>query len=460
MSSFWYQLLTVSNIKKLPAMIRNRGFSWLIERVWYNYKYFCNSNREQDSVLEERYPGITKPNAINNLINLELKFKSYPCKVVEGEKTINFIFPQLDPLIMFGGYASYIELMVKIKACGFKVRAVICEDNNKFELSSILSKYPNGEKRKLFESIDIVNITRGKEELEFTRNDEFVSYSTWTSYAADLFAKKIDKKFYFFIQEDESIFHCHDSLQVLVNGAYDLEHYAIFNTGILRDHFRMNGKGVYRNGNDAGDKASCTFEHALTKTMTPTIDELANRKKNRMLIYLRPEDHAKRNLFEIAVLVLRDAAKKGAFDVGEWEFVGVGTLGPSYELPINDKHKVSIISKMPADDYAKALTEFDLGLSLMNAPHPSLLPFEMASSGVLTVTNTYANRDFKVIKSISGNLFPAELNINALSDAVVEASKHIYDYPKRINDSDIEWSNSWDKSFNDEFVSNLIKLWT
>lgn len=454
-----YQLFNFENVSKLPNLLKNRGIKWVFTRVAHNHRYFRVMNIPVDNnKLEERYPGITKPTGIETLAMLDLKFAPLNYEVIDRPKYINFFFPQLDPLIMFGGYASYINLMVRLDLLGYKIRALICEDNNKFSRCDLLKKYSRGKAKTLFENLEVINITQNNEAVDISKDDEFISYSAWTSYTAHQLAKAVGKKFYFFIQEDESIFHCQDSLQVLVNGAYDLEHYAIFNSEMLKSHFKDNKKGVFKYRN--GEENSISFEHALTKTITPTISELRSRKVNRVLLYLRPEDHAKRNLFEIAILALKEAERRGAFEQGSWEFIGVGTLGPCYEIPISKKHSLSIISKMPADDYAKALTEFDLGISLMNAPHPSLLPFEMASSGILTVTNTYSNRTHQQLKSISGNIYPAEMNIDSIADQILSAINDIPSFEQRLSNADIKWSNDWSESFNDEFLSKITASWT
>jgi len=40
----------------------------------------------------------------------------------------------------------------------------------------------------------------------------------------------------------------------------------------------------------------------------------------------------------------------------------------------------------------------------MYTPHPSLVPIEMASAGMLVVTNTYANKTGEVLRAISPNI--------------------------------------------------------
>ena len=48
--------------------------------------------------------------------------------------------------------------------------------------------------------------------------------------------------------------------------------------------------------------------------------------------------------------------------------------------------------RAPQAGYGGFLREHDVGLALMFTPHPSLVPLEMASAGLVTVTNTFENK--------------------------------------------------------------------
>ena len=51
----------------------------------------------------------------------------------------------------------------------------------------------------------------------------------------------------------------------------------------------------------------------------------------------------------------------------------------------------------------------------MYTPHPSLVPIEMASAGMLTVTNTFENKTAEALAAISANLIAAEPTIEAVA---------------------------------------------
>ena len=49
----------------------------------------------------------------------------------------------------------------------------------------------------------------------------------------------------------------------------------------------------------------------------------------------------------------------------------------------------------------------------MYTPHPSLVPIEMASAGMLTVTNSFENKTPEAMAAISPNLIAAEPTVEA-----------------------------------------------
>ena len=69
----------------------------------------------------------------------------------------------------------------------------------------------------------------------------------------------------------------------------------------------------------------------------------------------------------------------------------------------------------PQAGYADLLRAHDVGLALMYTPHPSLVPIEMASAGMLTVTNSFENKTAAAMAAISSNLITAEPRIEAIA---------------------------------------------
>ena len=80
----------------------------------------------------------------------------------------------------------------------------------------------------------------------------------------------------------------------------------------------------------------------------------------------------------------------------------------------------------------------------MYTPHPSLVPIEMASAGMLTVTNSFENKTAAAMAAISTNLIAAEPGVEAIADALCEAAAGARDVERRARGSAVRWSRDWD----------------
>lgn len=451
--------LNLQNIRKLKKILARRNADDAYDLIAIGVRSMGYPLGKKALEMERSYPGITEPIAIGKAFALEQKLKVPAYEVISNAKTlINVLLPHLDPNIIFGGYISCLELIRKLVARGYSVRILLCETTS-HDRERVLQKFDsNPQIRDALSKCTIENIAYGQQTTIISPQDAFIAYSAWTGLIAHEFASAIGKKFIFFLQEHESIFHPYESERAIIDSVYDLPHYAMFNTSILQDYFRRKELGVYAPHQiDPAEESSLAFQHALTKTSAPTIEQLKVRKKKRLLFYGRPENHARRNLFEIAFLGLRKAVATGVFD-DEWEFVGVGTLAREYNLPLGDSHVLKLMGKLPLGDYAEALKTFDLGLSLMYAPHPSILPFEMASSGIVTVTNTFDGRGRELLTNISPNLIPCAPTIDGVANALIEAVKNrVGEHDDRIRGSSLDWVMDWDSAFNDAVMTKVEK---
>ena len=409
--------------------------------------------------LEARYPGITAPVGLGSLSLLQEKLVAPRYEVDPfAPVRVNVLLPQLDPLIMFGGYIACLQFLRKIHGAGFRVRILLVE-SDRFDREAVNAKLAsNPPLQQAVAAAEVEDITHGTHKLVISPSDAFVGYSFWTCIKAHLLAEAIGKKFIFFLQEYEPIFHSNDCYSAIGSFVYRLPHRAIFNTKLLADFFRSKQLGVFsRYQGDELDRHQVSFQHALTPTSPPSVEAMAERKTRKLLFYGRPEGHARRNLFEIGILGLKVAINEGLFDCN-WEFCGVGTLGPEYTVDLGNGHTMMLSGTLPQSDYGLALREFDIGLSLMLAPHPSILPFEMASAGQVVVTNTYESRTGDVLRSISSNIEPCEADPFSIAAALATALARVEDYEERIKGASFDWVRDWDDAFNDEVVGRIAEM--
>ena len=228
----------------------------------------------------------------------------------------------------------------------------------------------------------------------------------WTAHiAASALASLSGAASFYLIQEYEPFTFPMGTYAALATDSYRLPHFGLFSSELLRDYFRRHGIGVFAEGTAAGDAASASFENAITPVDPPSgpISPGARPAGSS----LRPARAA------------RGPQHVRARRAGPWPCGGEGRLRVGWERGIGTVEERSASSWVGAPyssccrvreqgGYAELLREHDVGLALMYTPHPSLVPIEMASAGMLTVTNSFENKTAEAMSAISSNLITAE----------------------------------------------------
>jgi hypothetical protein len=287
-----------------------------------------------------------------------------------------------------------------------------------------------------------------------SRSDRFVATTWWTAHIAHSARRRLGgERFLYLIQEYEPLTFPMGTYAALAGESYRFPHFALFSTDLLRDYFRRHELGVYAAG-VGGDEASAAFQNAISAVDPPTADELARRRSRRLLFYARPESHASRNMFELGMLALERATDEGAFGEG-WELHGIGTIDDRRRMALGSGAVMELLPRHEQGAYAALLREHDVGLALMYTPHPSLVPIEMASAGLLTVTNSFENKTPAAMSAISGNLITVEPSLDGLVAGLHEAAAGVDDHERRARGSEVRWSRDWTRSFDDELLARI-----
>lgn len=421
---------------------------------------FADETDEEAEGLESKYPGITIPKAIEHTYDLQANRMRKPKIALSAplaRPRLNMLFPDLDPKIVFGGYAAAFEFLSALHG-HVEIRLVTTSFPTE-GVQALVDKFSSNPRLSaMLKGAAYVDISKEDSVLPVGRGDVFCAYSFWDCLLAHELVKQMkQERFIYFCQEDETVFHDYSTDHALGRQAQSLPQFTIFNTEILRTYFRSNRLGIFRDDVESGDANSISFQHALVPVEPASMEEYQARTKARVLCYARPEVHAKRNLFEMSLMALTEFTRVMNFTPEEVEFVGVGSLHYQGNIPLANGHQLKIIPKLELNNYAKALAGFDIGLSLMYAPHPSILPFEMSCAGLVTVTNTFGVRDEAMLRGISSNLVPAKPELEALTQALVAAWHRRKDYAARIAGSKLNWSRSWETTFNDAFREAVLK---
>ena len=379
-------------------------------------------------------------------------------EISENEpKRVNIIMATVDFNYIFGGYLAMFNLAKKIGQFGNKPRIVIVEpcDYKPDEWRKKILNYPGLED--LFDWIETSYHFDRNFPLKVNPDDIFIATSCWTAHIASRTAKKLnDRKFIFFAQEYEPIFFPMSSMHALSHQSYFLPQYTIFSTEFLRQYFRVHKIGIYQSDVSTGDASSIVINNAINQFVV-SINDISERKRKKFLFYARPEAHAARNLYELGLLGIENAIQQGVFS-DEWEFYGIGTIGDNRQIPLGNGFQLSLLPKVSLKEYLELIPTFDLGMSLMLSPHPSLVPLEMAAAGIPAITNTYENKTEFELKKISSNLIGVEPTIEGITQGLQDGVLKALNYSERIDGAQINWPTDWNIVFDKKFKSDLNKL--
>ena len=280
--------------------------------------------------------------------------------------------------------------------------------------------------------------------------DRFIATTWWTAHVAHRATQELGgDRFVYLIQECEPLTMPMGSEAALARQSYDFPHYALFSTELLRDYFRRHRLGVFAAAD--GDADSAAFENAITP-VRPATEEEMRESERRLLFYARPELHAERNMFELGMLALAQAAEEGTLE--GWELHGIGAQQPG-EVRYGRDLRLEILDRQDQSHYADLLRGHAVGLSLMFTPHPSLVPLEMAAAGMPVVTNTFENKTREALAAISENLIATEPTIEAIKDGIREAVAASTDHERRLRGAEVRWSRSWEESFNSDLIERV-----
>lgn len=380
------------------------------------------------------------------------KLRPLTLAVSEAEpRRVNVVHPSIDLKHFFGGFIAVFNLARELAEDGHRVRMIATERSDlPPDWRQRLSGYEGlGD---ILERIE-VEFAAEREPVRCNPDDAFLA-THWTvaHVAAGAAAELGRRPFVYLIQEYEPFIFPLGTAAALARGSYDLPHKAIFSTALLRDYFAAHRIGVFADG-AAGDD-TLVFDNAITPVGPVAASDL-RADGQRLIFYARPEEHAQRNLYELGTMALDEAGASGAID--GWELVGVGSVEPAaaaVRLPRSGA-ELRMVPRTAQREYAELLRSGDVGLALMYTPHPSLVPIEMAAAGLVTVTNTYENKDAAALASISSNLIAADPTVPGIAAGIAAAVERVADLEARAAGSHVAWPSRWEDVFDDDFRARL-----
>lgn len=360
-------------------------------------------------------------------------------------RRVNLLLATINFDYLFGGYIGMFNLALRLRREGHTVRIVLLDETD-VQVNAWrarIARYPGlGD---LFDAVELAYRYDRALPLDVSPHDRFIATSGWSAHVAHKAEAALGRdRFLFLIQEFEPFFGPMNTNTALLRQAYDFPQFGLFSTAILRDYFRQNRIGLFES--EDGDARSAVFSNAIQR-FTPTREQLARRSR-RILFYARPEDHAARNMFEMGIAALVALFSDPAIAAAGWSAHGIGSIATADRLELVPGTFLQMVPKTSLQGYIDMLPGFDVGLSLMLTPHPSLVPLEMAAAGLPTVTNTFANKTAAALAAISPNLLGVKPTLEGIVAGLRAAIARVDDVETRLAGARaMTWPTDWDAAF-------------
>lgn len=264
----------------------------------------------------------------------------------------------------------------------------------------------------------------------------FVTTSWWTTRSVRQVCAP--SQIVYLLQEDERMFYPYgDDRLRCIETISDPDISIVVNSEILFDHL-TNGPDPLVNLKKNGTCFEPSFPFLEGRSTTRVND---TNGKRRFFFYARPNNL--RNLYWRGLEVLVECLNDGTLNPDEWEFHFVGKDMPDAMLPHGIRPYLH--RNLPWNDYLRLVSSMDVGLSLMDTPHPSYPPFDLAATGAVVVTNRHGNK--RSLHRYSDNIICAEPELKALKEGVSRAVALAGDKAQReanfaSNAISMDWSHS------------------
>lgn len=368
-----------------------------------------------------------------------------PDVVVDRDRpaTINVLVPAFDFNSISAGFFGVFQVARFLRSSGWNVRLVMF-DNFYFSLPEFRQKfleYPGMEH--LLTELEIEYIGERKAPMRVSPHDVCMA-TVW--YSAH-FARKIGdalggRRFLYLIQDYETHFFPGNSLFALADETYEMDYVALFSTEPLRRYFVQHDVGGFATRGLPG----IVFNNACAANLLSKeafLRRHANKKKKKLVFYSRPV--VDRNMFQLAAVALVTAYQKGIFNPEEWECIGMG-LGDA-DVELLEGVRSTTLPRMTLREYTEKMTEFDVCLTLMASPHPSLIPMDCGGSGTVVVTNTFRTKTAEYLHGLCKNIHPVEPNLHALVAGLAGATLAAEDLVARHQHaSEMKYPRRWEEA--------------
>jgi hypothetical protein len=362
----------------------------------------------------------------------------------------NVLVPAFSMQGISAGFFGVFQVARYLKSLGSKARLILFDnfDYREEEFKRALLQFPGMEN--LFDELEIEYIGERKSPLVVSPRDTAVATVWYSAYLAEAIQNATGgrRPFLYLIQDYETRFFPGNSLYALAERTYSMNYCALISSQTLKEEMIERKVGRFKSGVPA-----IYFNNACSSALASKSSFIDMKKsgKRRLVIYSRPD--VNRNMFELAALTVIGAYKKGYLPREKWEFYGIGIGAVEVVLDEQDSVSLKQMERMTLAEYMQTVPSFDLCVSLMASPHPSMLPYDLAGSGAVVVTNTFGPKTQSFFSQHSDNIIATEPHLPSLIDAVASAVARVEDLDARYDSADFKYPRSWEEVWSQEHAA-------
>lgn len=240
-------------------------------------------------------------------------------------------------------------------------------------------------------------------------DEEIVMTTSWWTTRATLGSTIPRGQVLYLLQEDERMFYPFGDERLMCSETLDERGFTVVvNTQRLLDH--LGSPDNYPHLAEEAIALTPAFPGGLPRDgegLRPRPEG-----KRRLFFYSRPENA--RNLFWRGGTVLSRAVERGLIDPAEWELHLVGRRTPDLTFPRDTKPLV--VEGLDWLDYQALVHTIEAALVLMDTPHPSYPPLDLAAAGVPVLTNTHGTK--VDLGDYSANILTAPSTVDGLLEGM------------------------------------------
>jgi hypothetical protein len=446
-----YRSLAFGEVNQLGIVgLLVKAVLWPLSRI-PRFREFVEAEARQRRNTKIRYFKANLDQSINSIYDL-------PDVVVTTSRVraINFMVPAFSTETMSAGFFGVFHVALMVARQGYHVRLVLF-DNFSFDKTKFrddLQGYPGLEQ--LFDEVEVQYIGDRSQPLKVSPRDSAVATVWYSAYLArKVMAALGGGPFLYLIQDYEAAFHPANSLYAFADATYYFNYHALVSTRPLLEF--LEARNSYFADLVQSEKA-VYFNNACSARVPDRDVFLARsgRKSRKLAFYSRPV--VNRNMFELGARALIEAWTRGYFESGHnWELYGIG-IG-DVEIELDAKTKLTQLPRMSLAQYEEKIREFDICLSLMASPHPSITPFDLAGVGAIVVTNRFENKTAEYFRAISGNIIVSAPDVLDLAECIRLAVRRVDDMESRFNNAlSMKYPRDWHSVWQDDHTCLVHRL--